>query len=731
MKRLLLWALACVVSADAFSQQYSPDSSKVFGLDEVVVSANRVAERKIDIPQQIDVLTARQIRLHNPATTADALQNSGWAFVQKSQLGGGSPVLRGFEANKVLLVVDGIRLNNAIYRAGHLQNIISVDANALERVEILNGAGAVMYGSDALGGVISLDTKSPRLADSTGLGVHTANLLRYATAAREKTAHTDFSLGWRRWATFTSLTATDFDDLRKGRNGPEKHPAFGEVRQYAVRQNGQDVAVPNDEPDRQKFTGYRQLDAVQKVLFQPQPGQSHLLNLQLSTTSDVPRFDRLQTYRNGALRYAEWSYGPQQRFLASYRLELTRSRGLYDRLRLTPAVQAVAESRLVRDFGKDIRQENREKVRVLSFNLEADKNVGRHELRYGAELTHNRVRSLGEGVSVTTGALTPLPTRYPDNATYATAGAYAAHRWEIGDRFILSDGLRYSHVRVAAAFDPQFFNTPYADVRQQSSSLDGNLGLVALLPAGLRLNGMLATGFRNPNVDDLSKTFEQINGTLIIPNPDLRPERVINYEIGLSKTVPQRLLVSVTGFYTSLRDALVVRPFAGLNGQTTTTFNGQTFATVATVNTGRARILGISARTQLILPPRWRLDGTLTFTQGRDLTADVPLDHIAPLFGRGALTYQQQRFTAEGSVLFNGRKRVEDYSPSGEDNLPQATPEGALSWYTLNLRTAFQLTRTCALQAGLENVLDTNYRVFASGISGPGRNLFVAVRIER
>ena len=731
MRNLLLFWAGVLFSQVALAQRPTADSSNTFGLNEVVVSANRVQERKADIPQQIDVLTARQIRLQNPATTADALLNTGWVFVQKSQLGGGSPVLRGFEANKVLLVVDGVRLNNAIYRAGHLQNILSIDANSLERVEILNGAGAVPYGSDALGGVISLITKSPRLADSAGLRVHSSHLLRYATAAREKTAHTDFSLGWRRWATFSSLTATDFGDLRKGRNGSDKYPGFGEVRTYVERQNGRDVVVPNPEPDRQKFTGYQQLDAVQKVLFQPRTGQRHLLNLQYSTTSNIPRFDRLQTYRNGALRYAEWEYGPQKRFLGSYQLELTRSAGWFDQLRLTPAVQAVQESRLVRDFGKDIRQENTERVRVLSANLDLLKAIGRHELRYGAELTHNTVHSIGEGVNVATGATAPLATRYPNGSTYATTGVYAAHRWEITEALILSDGLRYSRVRVAAAFDPRFFPAELARVAQQSGSLDGNVGLVGLLPAGLRLSALVATGFRAPNIDDLNKTFEQTNGTLIIPNANLAPERAVNYEAEISQTIPNRLLVSLTGFYTNLRDALVVRPFATADGRSTVSYNGQTFNTVATVNTGRARVRGLSARTQLLLPAHLRLDGTLTYTQGRDLTADVPLDHISPLFGRAALTYQHRKFLAEGSVLFNGRKGVSEYSPTGEDNLPQATPDGAPGWSTLNLRTSLQCTRGLAVQAGLENILDTNYRVFASGISAPGRNLFISVRFER
>ena len=152
--------------------------------------------------------------------------------------------------------------------------------------------------------------KAPAWPTAPALAVHTSNLLRYATAAREKTAHTDV-----RWAgaagppSPASRPPTSTTCARAPPAWP-RYPGFGEVREYVARQDGQDVVVPNDEPNRQKFTGYRQLDVVQKVLFQPRPGQRHLLNLQYSTTSNVPRFDRLQTYRNGALRYAEWELRP-------------------------------------------------------------------------------------------------------------------------------------------------------------------------------------------------------------------------------------------------------------------------------------------------------------------------------------------------------------------------------------------------------------------------------------
>ncbi len=91
-------------------------------LDEIVVSANRWEQSKTEIPNKIKTINADEVLHYNPQTTADLLGTKGGVFIQKSQMGGGSPMIRGFSANRVLLVIDGIRMNNAIYRSGNLQN---------------------------------------------------------------------------------------------------------------------------------------------------------------------------------------------------------------------------------------------------------------------------------------------------------------------------------------------------------------------------------------------------------------------------------------------------------------------------------------------------------------------------------------------------------------------------------------------------------------------------------
>ncbi|MEL6988167.1 MAG: TonB-dependent receptor plug domain-containing protein, partial [Bacteroidota bacterium] len=209
-------------------------------LDEVVV-IGRLDQRQEDLPYIIETVTAENIALTNPQTSADAVAQHGNVFVQKSQMGGGSPVLRGFEANKVLLVVDGIRLNNAIYRNGHLQNAITVDQAMLERTELIFGPNSLLYGSDALGGVIHFRTRMPKLAPGKKLNTSANFYTRYASANNEKSGHLDFNLGFKKWAFLTSFTYADFDDLRVGLNRKLAYENFGFRNQYVNIVNGEDI----------------------------------------------------------------------------------------------------------------------------------------------------------------------------------------------------------------------------------------------------------------------------------------------------------------------------------------------------------------------------------------------------------------------------------------------------------------------------------------------------------
>ncbi|MEZ4935093.1 MAG: TonB-dependent receptor [Saprospiraceae bacterium] len=719
---LLVWVLCPVL----FTQTL--DSLKSVNLEEVVVSGNKVIEKKSDIPHHIDVLLSPKISLLSAQTTADVLSNSGSVFVQKSQQGGGSPVLRGFEANRVLLVIDGVRMNNAIYRAGHLQNSITTDPNMMERIEVLHGAGSVIYGTDALGGVISFFTKRPQLADSSGVNVNASGFLRYSSANQGQTAHGSVNIGSKRWASLTGITVSDFGDLRSGSNDMMKYPGFGDANFYVKRVNGRDSVFQNSDPDVQKFSGYRQLDVLQKVLFTPSDDLRHTLNFQFSTSSDVPRYDRLQQQSNGQPRYAEWYYGPQERLLVSYEMQKDQKAWWGDLVRFTPAFQMIGESRHDRRLNSDETRHLNEDLKIYSANLDIFKEVQGHEIRYGGEFIQNQLESTGTNENIVTGATTSTFSRYPDG-NYTTMGLYFSHRWELLDKqLIISDGLRFSSARVDVNFDENYFETELAHVRQTSHSENLHLGAVAVLPDGFRLNVLFSTGYRNPNIDDLGRTFETNGGDLIVANPDLRPEQVFYREIGIT-TLGSNASLSVTAYLSSLTDAIIVRPFA-MNGQDSVDFNGSRFRTLANTNTGRAKVWGATSNLRWKITPHLAFRGNLSFTQGRDLTNDVPLDHIPPFFGNFSLFYGKNKWQAEAYFLFNARKRLDDYSPSGEDNLNYATPDGTPAWQTWNLKTSYQFSKHLRLQAGVENLLDLNYRNFASGINAPGRNFVVSLHVN-
>ncbi|MBV1923133.1 MAG: TonB-dependent receptor plug domain-containing protein, partial [Flavobacteriaceae bacterium] len=173
-------------------------------LEEIVLSVAKFEQSKKDIPQKINSITSEDITFRNPQTSADLLKSSGSVFIQKSQLGGGSPLIRGFSTNRLLIAVDGIRFNTAIFRGGNVQNVISIDPFSIERTEVVLGPGSVVYGSDAMGGVMNFYTKKPKFSFVEGVSFSGNATARYASASNEKTGHIDFNIGLKEWSFLTS-----------------------------------------------------------------------------------------------------------------------------------------------------------------------------------------------------------------------------------------------------------------------------------------------------------------------------------------------------------------------------------------------------------------------------------------------------------------------------------------------------------------------------------------------
>jgi len=710
-------------------------------LSEVVISANKFSAQKRNITQRIDIITSKTIARTNAQNTGDLLINTGNVFVQKSQQGGSSPVLRGFEASRVLLVVDGIRMNNAIYRAGHLQNVITVDQNMLEKVEVLYGPASTLYGSDALGGVIHLRTKSPMLSTTDKIQSHGGLFGRYSTANNEKTGHFDINIGWKKFAWIQSFTYSDFGDMKMGNNYPKDYPGFGSRDSFINIEGGVDKVVANDDNRIQRYSGYKQWDVLEKFLFKQSDNISHSLNFQYSNSTNVPRYDRLQDKRNfggsigTTLRYAEWFYGPQERLLGSYELNVLSS-GFFNQFRANVNYQKIEESRQQREYLRYDRFDSRvEKLNVWGFVVDARKKWNANDLTVGIDGQLNDLTSVGTRKNLTTGAVSKLDSRYPNgenNMNYF--GIYAQHQLKLkSNKLVLNDGIRFQVVDLHSTIaDNSFFNLPVTDIKQNNFAVTGNLGLVYLPTEDFRLTIGLSSGFRNPNIDDLARVFESSTALrrVIVPNPDIKPEYTYNLDIGITQVISEKIKFDLTGFYTLFKNAIGLAPYQ-LNGEDSIIYNGVKCAVYANRNFKEAHTYGFNTNLTVDFTKQLSFFGTVTYTYGRFKNANgtkTPQDHIPPVFGKGSLKYNHTRFETEAYVLFNGMKKIKDYNLDGEDNQQYATPDGMPSWLTLNWRNSFFITKKTSFQFSIENILDRNYRYFASGFSAPGRNYVLALR---
>ncbi|MDF9795904.1 hemoglobin/transferrin/lactoferrin receptor protein [Catalinimonas alkaloidigena] len=704
---------------------------KVIQMEEAVITVNRWEQKKAEIPHQIVSMKPSDIAFENPQTAADLLDRTGQVFVQKSQLGGGSPMLRGFAANAVLIVVDGVRMNNAIFRGGNLQNVINIDPTIIEEAEVVFGPGSVIYGSDALGGVMDFHTRTPAYASSDSFETETSAMVRYASANQEKTGHIDVSLKGKRLSSLTSFSYSDFDDLRAGSQHSEQYPDFGKRYNYVVRARGEDSLVNNPDVNVQVPSAYRQLNLMQKLRYRLTDKIDLVYGLIYSTTSDIPRYDRLIVYdENGLPEDAEWYYGPQKWAMHSIKARLYDKNPFFDEAKLTLAYQGFEESRNDRGFQRSELRRRVENVNAYTLNFDADKVFNQfHHLFYGIEVVHNTVASEALRENLNTGALEPSSTRYPDGGSdYSTAAFYLNHKWNFNKRFTLNTGLRYSGVCLTSRFtDSSFYKFPYDEINLKTGAMSGSAGLVFRPAEGWQLNFLLSSGFRAPNLDDVGKVFDSEPGNVVVPNPNLGPEYSYNVEIGASKSVENKFRVEGVVYYSSLRDAMVRRNFS-FNGMDSIVYDGEMSRVQAIVNAGEAYVFGFSMNATYSILSELALYATLTYTTGRDLEEDAALRHAAPTFGSTAIKYQSGKFIGEFNIRYNGAIVYQDLAPSEQNKPYLYTEEGALSWYTLNLTTSYQLNQYIQISGGLENILDKHYWPYSSGIGAPGRNFVVSLR---
>ena len=712
------------------SQQVVIDSTD---LEEVVISASKWEQKLNELPNKVVKIDRSKILFSNPQTSADLLGQTGSVFIQKSQLGGGSPMIRGFATNRVLLVMDGVRMNNAIYRSGNLQNIISIDPLSLQEAEVVFGPGSLIYGSDAIGGVMDFHTLQPRFTTNKKLLLNGNAITRYSTANKEKTIHADINLGWEKWAMLTSISYSQYNDLKMGKHGGQDSYLRNK---YVERINNTHNIIINKDPHVQKFSGYNQLNIFHKIRFKPAKNWDLHYIFNYAGTGDAPRYDRLIQYRNNELRFAEWNYGPM--LLRMHVLQAVhKNTRLYNELRITTAYQDYEESRISRTLNSYNRITQTEKVDAVSVNADAHKKIGKSEWFYGIENVYNKVGSFGKTKDISNNISVSSVSRYPDGSTWSTTGIYSRFKINLHPKFTISSGLRYSYNKLKASFDKSFIQFPYNDANLLDGAVTGNAGLVYRPVESWQLNGNISTGYRMPNVDDIGKLFESVPGNITVPNPELSPEYAWNFELGMIKQLPKKFRLELTGFYTILTDAIVLRPSL-FNGNDSIEFEGILSRVEQLQNVAKATVWGLQAGIEIFFNQdlTWQTQGNwITGKETDDVNNEqVPLRHAPPFYGNSLVRYSTEKWIFETSVVYNSEVSNSNLAPSekGKTDI-YARDENGLpyspAWYTLNLRSSFQFNSQLSITAGWENVTNRRYRPYSSGIVAAGSNIIFSLRV--
>ena len=723
------------------AQQPKDSTEKIQELGEVVISYNKWEQQLNEVPNKITKISRAQIQLQQPQTAADMLAQSGSVFIQKSQLGGGSPMIRGFATNRVLLVVDGVRMNNAIYRSGNLQNVISIDPLALEAAEVVFGPGSLIYGSDAIGGVMDFHTLEPRFGSDSGWLIRGSAQARYSSANNENTIHADWNIAGKKLSWLSSITYSKFDDLRMGKHGGQDRYLRPE---YVIRRQNKDTVLTNEDPRVQRFSGYEQWNLMQKLNYRINDKMKLQYSFIYGGTGTHPRYDRLIQYRSGNLRFAEWNYGPMLWRMHTLHFLSNQKTAIYDNLRITAGYQNYAESRMDRSFNRSSRNRQEEMVDAISTNLDAVKAIGKGQLFWGAEYVYNKIGSTGSTTDIVTEETVTSVSRYPDNSKWYTAGLYGSYKINLHKDLTLTSGIRYSYNGLNARFDNRFIPFPYEKAAIEKGAFIFNLGTVYRPATNWQVHAHVSSGYRMPNIDDIGKLFESAPGNVTVPNPGLQPEYAWNMEIGIAYDIPAiqenrpagRL--ELTGFYTLLENAIALRPYR-FNGQDSILFDGTPSQVNALQNLSKATVWGMQAALLLPVQKWWVLRMNANYTWGRETDdapgsdKQVPLRHAPPFFGNMAIQYSRSAFLLEANLVYNSTIRAENLAPSEQakrdiyalDNNGNPYSPG---WYTLNLKGSYRVSPAVVLSLGWENMTNQRYRPYSSGIVAAGSNLVASLR---
>lgn len=713
----------------------------VLNIQEVVIKANRIEQDNRKSAQEIRTIDAKRMSSQFQGNTADALALDPNVFIQKSQSGGGSPMIRGMSTSRILLLIDGIRMNNAIFRSGNVHNVISIDGTTISNMDITLGPGGVLHGSDAMGGVMHINTYDAHYGDSTE--VLQSLVFDLSTHDAQLTRRPNFRLnyGGTNWAGMTSMTYSQYRDLRMGAKmlswTPAHHLSNTNIPVIPISFGGldttMDLAVRSTRPRdtlSQPKTSYEQRNLTHKLKFRINERSELKSGFYASQTSPINRYDRfIQTDLNGLPRYAVWNYGPQLWAMSFLAFE-NRSKTKYtDWIKINASTQGFQESRIVRKYKNMIGRIQTEQMKIAQLNIDASKELtAKFKVHYGSEIIVNSLRSNGEHYhTLNPDSTWKAQSRYADGSTWNSASVFLSTNYDISPSMALSSGVRMNKITM---FTPIDFNGFQEDAELKFLAPSGSLGLTYYKP-NFKYFINFSTGFRAPNIDDASKVFDSQPGCLIVPNPNLIEERLYSSEVGMKQKLNHWIALDASFYYSYLNNIILQAPYE-FQGSDSLYFDGELSRVLAMQNIDYAWIWGyqFGIRSELSKRLFWTVHWSHPF--GRDSQGET-LRHISPFNASSQVVYRRKKWSCNMTLRYNGEVAAEDmpFSERSKIEMYAINDLGqpySPAWYTMNVQGTYELNKNIVLRAGIENLMNIKYRPYSSGITAPGRSVFIALR---
>lgn len=666
-----------VSEASPFDLPFSyPSLSEVDleGLD----GATRSGVSLFDYPSLATIVGREDLEEKQAADMFQALQYEVGILMQQTANGQASPFIRGLTGQKILVLIDGIRMNNSTYRAGPNQYFNTVDPGQVERIEVIRGAQSMLWGSDAIGGVINIVTRSASLRRGEYTGASFTEYFSSADTASYSRTNVEGSISSGGF--FGGGSYMNVNDLDRGGN-------LG----------------------RQPFTSYSQYAGDFKYNYLLGPDQMLTVALQHFEQQDLPRSDRFPPFVFGPPSGTPRPtfFDPQQRDLTYLRWEGLAYGPLFDAFSVTASYgrQREAVTELRSPTRTDIGEFD---VNTLGASLVLARELGwAGRLVYGADWNYDDVDAYRDRLNPSTGTVTPAAPQFPDDSWYQRAGAYVSWEVDVFDRLSAFTGARFEHAEAAGSPEingqETFFKRHYQD-------WIGSVGLVYEIDPMLHLVGTVSEGFRAPNLDDLTADNTVLQNSQDIPSLNVRPEQSITYEVGFKVDTP-RLRLQVFEYWIDLGDNILREPVGG-GDNIRANFDSY--------------INGTELTAEYLLGDGWSTYGNFAYTYGRDLVRGEPLSRIPPTQGVVGLRWRDECRRTYCDLFTWLVRRQDRYA--AQDMTDARFPVGGTPGFgTLNLRMGTRLGRceNHRLSFTLENITDKAYRVLGSGVDGPGFN-FIA-----